>query len=128
MSKNKNTAPFREYAGALVAVLIVLSYVVSGFVIVLCGVLLGVDVKFPGDWNAAMLSLSSASLGYLIGKQVDTGRVPGHIGPQVPEWAPTQPTGLESAPVGPGSCPDCPHKEPAYAEPFQVPPGERTGG
>lgn len=102
-----NSAPFREYAGAMVAVMIVLSYVVSGFVIVICGVLLGVDVKFPGDWNAAMLSLSSASLGYLIGKQVDPKPTNVPVSADFPEYAAER---------------EYQHTEKNNAKPFQVPP------
>ena len=105
-----NSAPFREYAGAMVAVMIVLSYVVSGFVIVICGVLLGVDVKFPGDWNAAMLSLSSASLGYLIGKQVDPKPTSMHATADFPEYAAEREN----------PCYQYPEKN--NAESFQVPP------
>lgn len=60
---------FREYAGTLTAVVIVIAFIGIGFVQVGVVVWRGTPVTVPGDWMAAMLSLASAALGYLIGKQ-----------------------------------------------------------
>lgn len=60
---------FKEYAGVMTAFLVVLAYVGIGFVQTAVTVTTGTSVSLPGDWMAAMLSLSSAALGYLIGKQ-----------------------------------------------------------
>lgn len=60
---------FREYAGVLIAFLVVIAYVGIGFVQTAAIVFLGKEVLMPPDWMAAMLSLASAGLGYLIGKQ-----------------------------------------------------------
>ncbi len=62
-------ANFREYAGALVAFIVVLAFVAIGFSVMAAKVILDVDVKEPAEWGAAMLSLASAALGFLIGKQ-----------------------------------------------------------
>lgn len=62
--------PFKERAGVLTAFLVVISFVVIGFAQMAAFVVLGVEVKVPGDWSAAMLSLSSAALGFLIGQKI----------------------------------------------------------
>lgn len=59
----------KDAAGVAMAFIVVLSYVGIGFVQTAAAVLLGVEVKMPPDWMAAMLSLASAALGFLIGKQ-----------------------------------------------------------
>lgn len=71
---------FRESAGVLTAFLVVLAYVGIGFVQTAAVVFLGQAVQMPPDWMAAMLSLASAALGFLIGKQ---------IGPDTPVQPPT---------------------------------------
>lgn len=73
----ENKTHFKEYAGVLTAFLVVLSYVGIGFVQTAVVVTTGGDVKLPPDWMAAMLSLASAALGYLIGKQPTTSIVQG---------------------------------------------------
>lgn len=60
---------FREWAGVLCAFIVVMSYVAIGFVQVFVQITTGTPATIPGDWGAAMLSLASAALGYLIGKQ-----------------------------------------------------------
>jgi hypothetical protein len=59
----------REKVGVHVAAFIVIAFVAIGFAYVAVYVLAGTKIEFPPDWNAAMLSLASAALGYLIGKQ-----------------------------------------------------------
>jgi hypothetical protein len=63
-------APFREYAGVMTAFMVVLAYVTIGFVSMISGLLGLGPVSAPADWSAAMLSLASAAMGFLIGKQV----------------------------------------------------------
>lgn len=65
----QNPANFREYAGALIAFIIVIAFVSIGFVQLAIVVFHGTSVPAPQDWMAAMLSLASAALGFLIGKQ-----------------------------------------------------------
>ncbi len=74
MPDQHNPANFREYAGTLVATIIVVSFIAIGFVQIGVVVFHGSSVSIPGDWMAAMLSLASAALGFLIGKQ-STGPV-----------------------------------------------------
>jgi len=59
----------KEWAGVFIACIVVAAYIGIGFVTVVATVLFGVDGKFPPDWSSAMLSLASAALGFLIGKQ-----------------------------------------------------------
>ncbi len=72
MNDEANPATFREYAGALVAFIVVMAFVAIGFVQLGIAVWHGSSVPVPGDWMAAMLSLASAALGFLIGKQTST--------------------------------------------------------
>lgn len=65
-------AKFREYAGVLTAFLVVMSYVGIGYATSIYQGLFGTPLQLPDDWSAAMLSLSSAALGYLIGKNMDS--------------------------------------------------------
>lgn len=65
----KDPANFREYAGTLTAFIICISYIAIGFVQIAVSVFHGASITIPGDWMSAMLSLASAALGYLIGKQ-----------------------------------------------------------
>lgn len=65
----RDPSNFREYAGALCAFIIVMAFVAIGFVVMAIVVTTGTSVTVPGDWMAAMLSLASAALGFLIGKQ-----------------------------------------------------------
>ena len=68
----------RENAGVLVAAIVVMAFVGIGFLQMLSEAIFGVPMTAPGDWMAAMLSLASAALGYLIGKQTtQNGANPG---------------------------------------------------
>jgi hypothetical protein len=69
MSEKPTPLHFREYAGVMTAFLVVIAYVGIGFVQVAAVLTHGSSVELPGDWMAAMLSLASAALGFLIGKQ-----------------------------------------------------------
>jgi hypothetical protein len=46
-----------------------MSYVAIGFIQISVQVTTGTPITVTGDWSAAMLSLASAALGFLIGKQ-----------------------------------------------------------
>jgi hypothetical protein len=72
------SAKFREFAGVLTAFLVVLSYVGIGYATALVQAIFGVSLALPDDWRSAMLSLASAALGYLIGKQL-TADVPSAV-------------------------------------------------
>ena len=63
--------PFKETAATFTAFLVVLAFVAVGFLTMATEAFLGIKVAAPGDWLAAMLSLASAGLGFLIGKQID---------------------------------------------------------
>lgn len=69
MNSDGDPASFREYAGALVAFIVVMAFVAIGFVSMAITVFNDKTIAVPGDWMAAMLSLASAALGFLIGKQ-----------------------------------------------------------
>ena len=62
-------APFREYAGVLCAFVVVTAFIATGFLQMASEAVFGIKVTAPPDWSAAMLSLASAALGFLIGKQ-----------------------------------------------------------
>lgn len=64
-----DTVKVKEGVGVLVAAVVVFAYIGIGFVQVGTLVTMGSEVKMPPDWMAAMLSLASAALGFLIGKQ-----------------------------------------------------------
>lgn len=66
--RDHDPATVREYSATLVAVAVVLAYVTIGFLQMGVVVWRGVAITIPGEWNAAMLSLSSTALGYLFGK------------------------------------------------------------
>lgn len=68
--------PFKETAAAFTAFLVVLAFVAIGFLVMGAEALAGIKISAPGDWLAAMLSLASAALGFLIGKQADPGYSP----------------------------------------------------
>lgn len=72
----KEPVAFKEGAGVLCAFIVVLSYVAMGFVQIAVEATLGVKVTVPGDWGAAMLSLASAALGFLVGKRDKSDTAP----------------------------------------------------
>lgn len=67
--KTKVKSQFREYAGVLAAYSVVMAFVAIGFVDMLSQAFLQETITAAPDWNAAMLSLASAALGFLIGKR-----------------------------------------------------------
>jgi hypothetical protein len=67
----KRDSTYRETAGIITATICVISFIGIGFVQVAVFVVTGVAVTFPSDWQAAMLSVSSAALGFLVGSQSD---------------------------------------------------------
>jgi hypothetical protein len=62
---------WRDAAGVLVASIIALSYVAIGFADVTAQIFLATKVAFPESWLAAMLSLSSVALGFLLKTKID---------------------------------------------------------
>ena len=58
----------RNAAGVVCSFIVVCAFAATGFIDVILTYALGTEIEFPGDWMAAMLSLASASLGFLIGK------------------------------------------------------------
>lgn len=50
------------------ASIVVLSYVGIGFVVAAAQAFLSVELKFPPDWSSAMLSIASAALGFILGR------------------------------------------------------------
>lgn len=69
MASDHSPASFREYAGVLAAFIVVMAFVAIGFLQMAANVLLEKVVSIPESWMAAMLSLASAAIGFLIGKQ-----------------------------------------------------------
>lgn len=66
----------REWAAIIIASFIVIAFVVAGFVQALMSAIYGVTVSFGSDWFAAMLSLSSAAVGWLMGKRPNEAQHP----------------------------------------------------
>lgn len=64
----EHTPPFKEFTGLFVAASCVFAFIGIGFVKVFIFLKTGTNVDFSAGWEAAMLSLSSAGLGYLIGR------------------------------------------------------------
>lgn len=64
----KQPIPFKDAAGSITAFIVVLSFIAIGFVQGLGNAAFGATITMPESWSAAMLSLASAALGYLIGK------------------------------------------------------------
>lgn len=90
----------KDAAGVAMAFIVVLSYVGIGFVQTAAAVLLGVEVKMPPDWMAAMLSLASAALGFLIGKQAGPQLPTNAVLPMGPPYTPADnASALPSAPA-----------------------------
>lgn len=104
-----DTKPAREYAGVLIASIVVISYIAIGFSAMFSQIVFGVEVKQPEDWRSAMLSLASAALGYLIGKQV-TARHDDDEGYSAKEYEAALYRTPPSAP-----CPTCGHATDADA-------------
>lgn len=91
----------REGAGITAAFITVMAFIVVGFAQMLAIVLWGLDVKAPDAWFSGLLSLSSACMGYLIGKNID--HRPGA------EYTQREYDDALAAPPGPinGNCPHC---------------------
>lgn len=70
MRKKLQRNGFKEVAGVLCAFLVVMAFVLIGFSQMATTIMLGTTISAPSDWMAAMLSLASAALGFLIGKNV----------------------------------------------------------
>lgn len=99
---------FREYAGVLTAFVVVLSYVGIGFVQTAVVVGASQSLEMPKDWMAAMLSLASAALGFLIGKQgnvdnIPPGYTPGPVVALPPTPAPVPPAPETALPAQPAA-------------------------
>lgn len=74
---------FREKAGTIIAAVIILSYIAVGFVQMASVMFIGIEVGVPDSWSSSMLSLASAALGFLIGKQMNqTGSMIVPVGDQ----------------------------------------------
>jgi hypothetical protein len=63
----------KEWAAVIVASFVVIAFVVAGFTQAIFGAVYGTPIQFGSDWFAAMLSLSSAAVGWLMGKKQDNG-------------------------------------------------------
>lgn len=59
---------FKENAGSFASLALVFAFAGIGYFKMLVDLYSGAKMDIPGDWMAAMLSLSSAGLGYLIGR------------------------------------------------------------
>lgn len=103
----------RERVGIYVAAFIVLAYTAVGFVHVSIVIVNGPGVVFPNDWLASMLSLASAAMGYLIGKQTSGTPVP--VTTQGGEPLQVQP--VEASPQGQRPAP-----APVATSPLTTPP------
>lgn len=66
MTHNKQRAAVSTYVSAI----IVLSFIAVGFLVMFAALFLGKEIKPPGEWLAAMLSLASTALGFLAGETI----------------------------------------------------------
>lgn len=108
-------ALWRDAAGVLVASIVALAYVSIGFADATAQLLLGIKVTFPETWLAAMLSLSSVALGFLLKTKID------QVGATAESYGPPQTSTI--------ICPHCGGTvstgEPYDA--FRIPPTEPRG-
>jgi hypothetical protein len=63
----------KEWAAVIVASFVVIAFVAAGFTQAVFSAVYGKPIVFGSDWFAAMLSLSSAAVGWLMGKKQDNG-------------------------------------------------------
>lgn len=75
MSDERPKALWRDAAGVFTAFIIVIAFIAIGFVAFFFTAVIGVDAKFDAGWLAAMLSLASASVGFLLGKNVKSSNL-----------------------------------------------------
>lgn len=65
---NEPKPHFKEAAGVLGAFVVLLAFVAIGFLQMTAKLFFGAEVPIDGSWMAAMLSLASTSLGFLVGQ------------------------------------------------------------
>ena len=70
---NSERSALREWAGVVAALIAVVAFVNIGYALILIEVFTGLKVSPPEAWESGMISLSSAALGFLIGKQSTAG-------------------------------------------------------
>ncbi|UPT53275.1 hypothetical protein [Synechococcus phage Ssp-JY38] len=68
---------FREGLGITAAFITVMAFILVGFAQMTAVVLWGLTVAAPDAWFSGLLSLSSACMGYLIGKNIENQQIDG---------------------------------------------------
>lgn len=100
---NFERSALREWAGVVAALIAVVAFVNIGYALILIEVLTGLKVSPPEAWASGMISLSSAALGFLIGKQSTAGDATN----RAPDVAAALPL-FDSQPSGGCDVPECP--------------------
>lgn len=67
--RSRTPSALREWAGVIAALIAVVAFVNVGYTLILIQVSTGQTIEPPEAWSSGMISLSSAALGFLIGKQ-----------------------------------------------------------
>jgi hypothetical protein len=68
---NRQHTTFREIAGIITAMIVVLLFAGLGIIQVVVNVITGINVQFDPDYKTALLGLASMALGFLVGSQSD---------------------------------------------------------
>lgn len=104
--RNSNSAT-REWAGVIAALIAVVAFINYGYVLILIEVFFDKKVSANEAWSSGLISLSSAALGFLIGKQ--TTAVPSSsdttISAPTPPAAPLSPVAITC------NIPGCPYNK-----------------
>lgn len=108
--KDTNGAALREWAGVIAALFAVTAFVNMGYTVILIEVFFDKKITVPEAWSSGLISLSSAALGFLIGKQSTASSETTISTPSMP------PPPLPPSPMG-CNMPGCPLKEPPSYEP-----------
>jgi hypothetical protein len=111
--KDTNSSALREWAGVIAALIAVFAFVNMGYVLVFIEVFTDKKISVNEAWSSGLISISSAALGFLIGKQ-STATSDTTISSR-PSPAPPDPFPLPSTQMG-CNMPGCPLKEPPAYE------------
>jgi hypothetical protein len=66
---NESASTFRERAGVIVSLAIVVAYIAIGFLQMALSFYTGQDVVAEAGWSSAMNALAGGAVGFLVGKQ-----------------------------------------------------------
>lgn len=86
-----NTSIFREWAGVIASLVMVLSFIGVGYVMMSAQLFFGIKVDLPDIWFNGLVNLSALGVGFLIGKQSTTTRDLSEFPPPNREFNPCPP-------------------------------------